>query len=91
MAFLTAEQFAGWVDHASREPFGFPIADLWAARQAAITGNAAGPKEPYTEADFLLGPSLADPPNEDGTPSEEGLIRKLKQLLPPKPKQPEGT
>lgn len=82
-AFLTTEQLAGWIDYASREPFGFPIEDARAAVQAAVTANAAGPEEPYTADQFLMGPGFADPPNEDGLPSEDALALKIAQLLPP--------
>lgn len=89
-AFLTGEQLSGWIDYSTREPFGFPIDDMRAALQAATTANAAGPDTPYSHTDFMLGPVLLDPPNEDGTPSEEHLTMKLQQLMPPKP-PPQGA
>ena len=89
MAFLTAEQLDGWMDYAGREPFGFPMDDLRIASLLSMIGNTTGPKPPLETSQFLMGPNLVDPPNEDGTPSENALIRKLKQmLLPPKPKPP---
>lgn len=82
-AFLTGEQLAGWIDYSGREPFGFPIEDVRAASLMAMVANAAGPKEPFEAAQFLMGPSLVDPVNEDGSQSDDALTLKLLQLMPP--------
>lgn len=81
---LTAEQLTGWNDYYSREPWGFPISDLQNAMVMQITANVAGAK--LDVEDFMLADALRDgPDNEDGTPSENALLRKLEKMLPPKP------
>lgn len=85
MEVLTAQQLSEWMDYYGREPWGFPIEDTRAAMQMDVAAKVAGSKE-TSVATFSLAQQLQDgPPKADGTPSDNALLRKLAQFLPPPP------
>jgi hypothetical protein len=79
----------GWIDHSSREPFGFPLLDMLQAMLQATMVNVQGPKTPVSMKDFLIGERLTnielEAVDEEGNPTEDALLLKLEKMFPPGP------